>query len=86
MNAFRWEVTPSAEELAAGDLYEHLCRQRGVRVRESVQAIEPTVVTRAEAELLDVPELSWALLFERLTSSPGGVRADGVARWQRGRG
>jgi len=71
VNAFREEVTPSAEKLAVGDLYEHLCRQHGVRVRESVQTIEPTAVTCAEAELLDVPELSWALLIERLTSSPG---------------
>lgn len=71
VNVFRREVTPSAEKLAAGDLYEHLCRQHGVRVRESVQTIEPTAVTRAEAELLDVPELPWALPFERLTSSPG---------------
>jgi GntR family transcriptional regulator len=30
------------------------------------------VVTRAEADLLDVPELSPALLFERLTSDTQG--------------
>jgi GntR family transcriptional regulator len=55
-------------ELEQGDLYEHLRDRHGVQVSEAVQSIEPTVVTRAEAELLDVPELSPALLFERLTS------------------
>jgi GntR family transcriptional regulator len=64
--------TLSAQELEAGDLYEHLREQHGVHVQEAVQAIEPTVVTRAEAELLDVPELSPALLFERLTSDTTG--------------
>ncbi|MFE0103381.1 GntR family transcriptional regulator [Streptomyces sp. NPDC059009] len=62
----------SAEELESGDLYEHLREHHGVRVHEAVQAIEPTVVTRAEAEPLDVPELSPALLFERLTTDTEG--------------
>lgn len=48
----------SAQELEDGDLYEHLRHTHGVHVREAVQAIEPTVVTRAEAGLLEVPELS----------------------------
>ena len=48
----------SAQELEDGDLYEHLRHTHGVHVREAVQAIEPTVVTRAEAQLLEVPELS----------------------------
>ncbi|MFJ3667018.1 GntR family transcriptional regulator [Streptomyces sp. NPDC090106] len=74
----------SAEELEAGDLYEHLRRQHGVHVREAVQAIEPTVVTRAEAELLDVPELSPALLFERLTSDTGGQPVEYVHSLYRG--
>ncbi|MFJ2399414.1 MULTISPECIES: GntR family transcriptional regulator [unclassified Streptomyces] len=55
-------------ELENGDLYQHLKERHGVQVSEAVQAIEPTVVTRGEADLLDVPELSPALLFERLTS------------------
>ncbi|MEV5972184.1 GntR family transcriptional regulator [Streptomyces sp. NPDC051921] len=58
----------TSEELEQGDLYEHLRDRHGVHVSEGVQSIEPTVVTRAEAELLDVPELSPALLFERLTT------------------
>ncbi|MBQ1091961.1 GntR family transcriptional regulator [Streptomyces sp. B93] len=56
------------EEFEQGDLYEHLHDRHGVQVSEAFQSIEPTVVTRAEADLLDVPELSPALLFERLTS------------------
>ncbi|MFF0203873.1 GntR family transcriptional regulator [Streptomyces sp. NPDC005017] len=58
----------TSEELEQGDLYEHLRDRHGVHVSEAVQSIEPTVVTRAEADLLDVPELSPALLFERLTT------------------
>ncbi|CAM5674301.1 GntR family transcriptional regulator OS=Streptomyces tendae OX=1932 GN=GUR47_05795 PE=4 SV=1 [Streptomyces tendae] len=46
----------TSEELEQGDLYEHLGERHGVRVSEAVQSIEPTVVTRAEADLLDVPE------------------------------
>ncbi|MFJ6793574.1 GntR family transcriptional regulator [Streptomyces sp. NPDC091268] len=62
----------SEPELEAGDLYEHLRRHHRVHVGEAVQTIEPTVVSRAEAELLDVPELSPALLFDRLTSDTTG--------------
>ncbi|MGX1372592.1 GntR family transcriptional regulator [Streptomyces canus] len=76
--------TLSAEELETGDLYEHLRQQHGVHVREAVQAIEPTVVTRAEAELLDVPELSPALLFERLTSDTRGQPVEYVHSVYRG--
>ncbi|MFJ9575130.1 GntR family transcriptional regulator [Streptomyces sp. NPDC101191] len=61
----------TSEELEQGDLYEHLRDRHGVHVSEGVQSIEPTVVTRAEADLLDVPELSPALLFERLTTDTG---------------
>ncbi|WP_128983524.1 GntR family transcriptional regulator [Streptomyces roseicoloratus] len=57
----------TGEDLEQGDLYEHLRDRHGIQVGEAVQSIEPTVVTRAEADLLDVPEFSPALLFERLT-------------------
>ncbi|MFD9004584.1 GntR family transcriptional regulator [Streptomyces sp. NPDC059582] len=57
----------TSAELENGDLYEHLRERHSVQVSEAVQSIEPTVVTRAEADLLAVPELSPALLFERLT-------------------
>ncbi|WSI44445.1 UTRA domain-containing protein [Streptomyces sp. NBC_01340] len=76
--------TLSAQELETGDLYEHLREQHGVHVQEAVQAIEPTVVTRAEAELLDVPELSPALLFERLTSDTTGQPVEYVHSIYRG--
>ncbi|XUL92505.1 GntR family transcriptional regulator [Streptomyces galilaeus] len=76
--------TLSAQELEAGDLYEHLREQHGVHVQEAVQAIEPTVVTKAEAELLDVPELSPALLFERLTSDTAGQPVEYVHSIYRG--
>ncbi|MFF4550139.1 GntR family transcriptional regulator [Streptomyces sp. NPDC001435] len=58
----------TAEELEAGDLYEHLRDRHGVQVSEATQTIEPTVVSQAEARLLTIPHLSPALLFERLTS------------------
>lgn len=61
----------TARELESGHLYEHLRTRHGVAVQEAVQSIEPTVVTRAEADVLDVPELSPALLFERLTTDTG---------------
>ncbi|MFJ4630026.1 GntR family transcriptional regulator [Streptomyces sp. NPDC088847] len=76
--------TLSAQELEAGDLYEHLRQHHGVHVQEAVQAIEPTVVTRAEAELLDVPELSPALLFERLTTDTTGQPVEYVHSVYRG--
>ncbi|MEV6260871.1 GntR family transcriptional regulator [Streptomyces sp. NPDC051784] len=74
----------SAQELENGDLYEHLRHAHGVHVREAVQAIEPTVVTRAEAQLLEVPELSPALLFERLTSDVEGRPVEYVHSLYRG--
>ncbi|MEU6763889.1 GntR family transcriptional regulator [Streptomyces sp. NPDC046853] len=74
----------TADELESGDLYEHLRDTHGVHVHEAVQAIEPTVVTRAEAKLLDVPELSPALLFERLTSDTTGRPVEYVHSLYRG--
>ncbi|MFI9724778.1 GntR family transcriptional regulator [Streptomyces sp. NPDC052092] len=71
-------------ELEQGDLYEHLRERHAVRVSEAVQSIEPTVVTRAEAALLDVPELSPALLFERLTTDTAGRPVEYVHSLYRG--
>ncbi|MEV5043919.1 GntR family transcriptional regulator [Streptomyces griseoincarnatus] len=71
-------------ELEQGDLYEHFRDRHGVRVVEAVQSVEPTVVTRAEAELLDVPELSPALLFERLTTDTAGRPVECVRSVYRG--
>lgn len=74
----------TGEELERGDLYEHFRDRHGVQVSEAVQSIEPTVVTRAEADLLDVPELSPALLFERLTTDTGDRPVEYVHSLYRG--
>ncbi|MBK3629438.1 GntR family transcriptional regulator [Streptomyces sp. MBT49] len=74
----------TSEELEQGDLYEHLRARHAVDVSEAVQSIEPTVVTRAEADLLDVPELSPALLFERLTTDVRGRAVEYVHSLYRG--
>ncbi|MGW6275489.1 GntR family transcriptional regulator [Streptomyces sp. NPDC055060] len=74
----------SAQELESGDLYEHLSEQHDVHVREATQTIEPTVVTRAEADVLGVPELSPALLVERLTSDDSGCPVEYVHSLYRG--
>ncbi|MQY11149.1 HTH-type transcriptional repressor DasR [Streptomyces sp. RB5] len=73
-----------AEELETGDLYEHLRTRHQVFVREALQSIEPTVTSAAEARLLDVPELSPALLFERLTTDAGGRPVEYVHSLYRG--
>ncbi|MGA4843700.1 GntR family transcriptional regulator [Streptomyces sp. G45] len=80
------ELVPglSARELEQGDLYAHLRERHGVRVHEAVQTIEPTVATRAEARLLEVPELSPALLFERLTTDTTGQPVEYVHSLYRG--
>ncbi len=80
------ELVPglTAEELEGGDLYEHLRTQHGVQVREAVQSIEPTVTSEAESRLLDVPVLSPALLFERLTTDTSGRNVEYVHSVYRG--
>lgn len=47
-------------------------RRRGVVVREAVQSIEPTVTDETESELLGVPLLTPALLFDRRTTDADG--------------
>ncbi|MGW4538541.1 GntR family transcriptional regulator [Streptomyces chartreusis] len=74
----------TAQELEAGDLYEHLHDRHGVQVSEAVQTIEPTVVSQAEAKILDVPHLSPALLFERLTTDTDGQAVEYVHSIYRG--
>lgn len=75
-------LTPA--ELEAGDLYEHLRDHHGVHVHEARQSIEPTVVNEAEADLLDVPLLSPALLIERLTTDSTGRPVEYVHSVYRG--
>ncbi|RMI38853.1 GntR family transcriptional regulator [Streptomyces triticirhizae] len=60
------------DDLAAGDLYDHLRDRHAVQVSQASQSIEPTVVSEAEAELLDVPPFSPALLFGRVTTDTTG--------------
>ncbi|WP_199550473.1 GntR family transcriptional regulator [Streptomyces sp. N35] len=74
----------TAEELEGGDLYEHLRTQHGVHVRDATQSIEPTVTSEAESRLLDVPVLSPALLFERLTTDTSGRNVEYVHSVYRG--
>ncbi|GHH28474.1 GntR family transcriptional regulator [Streptomyces lanatus] len=74
----------TAQELEAGDLYDHLHHRHGIRVSEAVQTIEPTVVSPAEARILAVPHLSPALLFERLTSDSDGRAVEYVHSIYRG--
>ncbi|CAL9337371.1 GntR family transcriptional regulator [Streptomyces sp. enrichment culture] len=80
------ELVPrlTARELETGDLYEHLRERHGVQVSEATQTIEPTVVSQAEADLLGVPELSPALLFERHTSDTRGRPVEYVHSIYRG--
>ncbi|MFB9370694.1 GntR family transcriptional regulator [Kitasatospora sp. NPDC001664] len=74
-------LSPAA--LESGDFYE-LLAAHGVRVREAVQAIEPTVVSDREARVLSVPALSPALRFERLTTDDTGRPVEYVHSLYRG--
>ena len=82
----RADLAPAltAQELEAGDLYEHLRQRHSVQVSDAVQTIEPTVVSPAEAKLLEVPHLSPALLFERLTNDADGRPVEYVHSIYRG--
>ncbi|MFD7227642.1 GntR family transcriptional regulator [Streptomyces sp. NPDC059881] len=74
----------TADELEAGDLYDHLREHHGVAVDEATQSIEPTVVNETEAAVLDVPVLSPALLIERLTTDTSGRPVEYVHSLYRG--
>ncbi|MER5449233.1 GntR family transcriptional regulator [Streptomyces sp. NPDC002766] len=82
----RADVVPAltTQELEAGELYEHLRQRHHVQVSDAVQSIEPTVVSQAEARLLEVPHLSPALLFERLTTDDTGRPVEYVHSIYRG--
>jgi GntR family transcriptional regulator len=56
----------TAANLVDRSLYAHL-RDAGVEVGVASQSIEPTLTSEEESELLGVPVLSPAFLFERLT-------------------
>ncbi|CAG6396087.1 GntR family transcriptional regulator [Streptomyces cocklensis] len=72
------------EDMESGDFYDFLRERHGVRVREAVQSIEPTVTNEEEARLIGVPVLSPALLFERLTKDSTGRPVEYVHSVYRG--
>jgi len=78
-------LLPELDETLAA-IAADVLRRRGaeIHVSTAVQSIEPTVLTRDEAGLLDVPELSPALLFERLTSDASGRPVEYVHSIYRG--
>lgn len=64
----------SAADLAGGSFYALLAERYGTVPEDGFQTVEPTVVEPEEAELLGVPALAPALLFERTTrDASGGV-------------
>ncbi|WP_055598651.1 GntR family transcriptional regulator [Streptomyces aureus] len=67
-----------------GGFYAHLRERRGIRPAHAVQSIEPTVLSEEEAALLDVPVLSPALLFDRITSDADGRPVEYVRSLYRG--
>jgi GntR family transcriptional regulator len=73
----------SIEDLESGCLYDRL-HEHGVRVHDAIQSVEPTVTNDAESELLGVPVLSPALLFERLTNDDTGRPIEYVHSLYRG--
>ncbi|MFC6092672.1 GntR family transcriptional regulator [Saccharothrix lopnurensis] len=74
-------LTP--EDMESGNFYDRLA-EHGVRVRDAVQSIEPTVTNDAESELLGVPVFAPALLFERLTNDVAGRPVEYVHSLYRG--
>lgn len=77
----------AAPGLTAADLesgFHQFLRRHGVLVHDAVQSVEPTVTNDAEADLLGVPVLSPALLFERLTNDDTGRPVEYVRSLYRG--
>ncbi|MBH9552618.1 GntR family transcriptional regulator [Inhella gelatinilytica] len=60
-----------AQQLKNGSLYE-LLQQAGITIRSAVQQVQATVLSEDEADLLEVPPFSPALLVERLVLSQTG--------------
>ncbi|AWL11982.1 HTH-type transcriptional repressor PhnF [Saliniradius amylolyticus] len=60
------------KQLASGSLYELLYEQYETLAHSARQSIEATVVTEEEAELLQIPPFSPALLVERTVSDEQG--------------
>lgn len=71
------------EDLADHSLYERL-RSAGVQIDVASQVIAPTVTDAEESALLEVPELTPALLFEQTTVSESGEVVEFVRSVYRG--
>ena len=88
--AIEWAYVPqdvlpdlSPEALESRSLYHHL-REAGVRLGLATQSIEPTVTSEEESDLLAVPVLSPAFLFERVTTAKDGEAIEFVRSIYRG--
>jgi GntR family transcriptional regulator len=61
----------TARDLEESSFYELLDSRYGIAIAGGSQAVEPTVTNQEESDVLGVPLHSPALLFERVTRSPG---------------
>ena len=59
-------------QLAQHSLYDLLAQHCGIQVRSAMQQVQATVLNEDEADLLDVPPFSPALLIKRLTLTTAG--------------
>ncbi len=75
------DLTPAL--LGSRSLYDHL-REAGVELGVGTQSIEPTVTTEEESALLEVPPLTPAFLFERVTRAADGTAIEFVRSVYRG--
>jgi GntR family transcriptional regulator len=60
------------EQIQSGSLYELLRERFGIHVHSATQQVQATVLNEEEADLLEVPPFSPALLVERLVLMPCG--------------
>lgn len=74
----------SPEDLAISSFYELLTARYGIQLASGTQTIEPTLINGLESEVLDVPEGSPALLFERTSRSAEGKPCEFVSAVYRG--
>jgi GntR family transcriptional regulator len=74
----------SADDLAQGSFYQLLATRYGLVVGGGLQTIEPTVTDGDESAILQVPEHSPALLFERTSREERGTLIEFVRSVYRG--
>jgi GntR family transcriptional regulator len=73
----------TAADLEGSSLYDYL-RERGIELGPGSQVIETTVTDDEESRLLDLPVLSPAFLFERVTRDRQGQAVEYVRSVYRG--